>query len=161
MRFQLAFALVLMLAPIVAAGCPWSGTDAGDGTGTGIGAPRAQRRLYVRLGGVDGIRAVVDELVSRIAADPRIHEFFVNTDFRRFKSQLVIQLCEFSGGPCRYRGRSMRDVHRRLRIRSAHFEAMLQDASAALRTLKVGVRERHELLAILRALKPEIVEQAR
>src|SRR6266545_2991432 len=139
-----------------------AGADAGPDRGRGVPVVRhGRRRRDVRLGGVDGIRAVVDELVSRSAADPRIHEFFVNTDFRRFKSQLVIQLCEFSGGPCRYRGRSMRDVHPRLRIRSAHFEAMLQDASAALRTLKVGVRERHELLAILRALKPEIVEQAR
>jgi hemoglobin len=154
MRFQLGFVLVLALAPIMAAGCPWSSSDA-RGAREG---PRSTRRLYVRLGGVDGIRVVVDELVSRMAGDPRIHQFFVKTDFRHFKSQLVIQLCQLSGGPCRYRGRPMRDIHRGRRIRDVHFQAMLEDASAALQAAKVGTRERRELLALLRALRPQIVE---
>jgi hemoglobin len=108
---------------------------------------------------VDGIRAVVDEMVGRMAADHRIQQFFVATDFRRFKGQLVIHLCQLSGGPCRYRGRSMRQVHRGRRIRPAHFEAMIEDARDALRAARVGERERHEVLSMLRGLEPEIVEQ--
>jgi hemoglobin len=169
MRSQLglapALALGLALSAMPAAGCLLSGTDStsgiDDGGDTVRPGPSSGSPLFVRLGGVDGIRAMVDEMVSRMAADRRIQRFFVDTDFRRFKAQLVVQICELSGGPCRYRGRSMRAVHRGRRIRPMHFEAMLEDVRDALKAAQVGERERHELLAILRALKPEIVERRR
>jgi hemoglobin len=172
MRFQegraAALAFWLALAAILAGGgCFLAGssetttTVEGDGEGGPRPGPSSGSALYVRLGGVDGIRAVVDEMVSRIAADRRIQRFFLDTDFRRFKAQLVVQLCELSGGPCRYRGRPMTAVHRGRRIRPAQFEAMLEDARDALKVAQVGERERHELLSILRGLKSEIVEPAR
>ncbi|HWM84765.1 MAG TPA: group 1 truncated hemoglobin [Kofleriaceae bacterium] len=170
LRLAPALAVSLALVGTLAAGClrgGGSGPGNGDGNGDGDGesgprpGPGSGSALYVRLGGVDGIRAVVDEMVGRIAADQRIQRFFVETDFRRFKSQLVVQVCELSGGPCRYRGRPMRGAHRGRRIRSAHFEAMLEDARDALKAAQVGERERHELLSILRGLKQEIVEPAR
>jgi hemoglobin len=170
MRFQLgsaaAFAACAVLPVLVSAGCLFSGTDTPpDGElvvdSTPRPGPSSGSRLFTRLGGVDGIRAIVDEMVSRMAADRRIQRFFVDTDFRRFKAQLVVQVCELSGGPCRYRGRSMRAVHRGRRIRPAHFEAMLEDARDALKEAQVGERERHELLSILRSLKPQVVEPRR
>jgi hemoglobin len=168
MRFQLgsaaAFAARAVLPVLVSAGCLFSGSEASpDGELVVDSTPRPSSgsRLFTRLGGVDGIRAIVDEMVSRMAADRRIQRFFVDTDFRRFKAQLVVQVCELSGGPCRYRGRSMRTVHRGRRIRPAHFEAMLEDARDALKEAQVGERERHELLSILRSLKPQVVEPRR
>jgi hemoglobin len=161
-----ALVLGLAMSAFLADGCFLAGTSEstttdGDGESGPPPGPSSGSALYVRLGGVDGIRAVVDEMVSRIAADRRIQRFFVDTDFRRFKSQLVVQLCELSGGPCRYRGRSMTAVHRGRRIRPAQFEAMLEDARDALKVAQVGERERHELLSLLRGLKPEIVEPRR
>jgi hemoglobin len=164
-------------APILALALAWllagpscSRTGSGPGTGSltdgDTSGPAADRRvtfgsgrtLYARLGGVDGIRVVVDELVGRMAADQRIQQFFVATDFRRFKGMLVVHICELSGGPCRYRGRPLRQVHRGRRIRPAHFEAMVEDVREALRAAQVGEREQTELLAILRTLEPEIIE---
>jgi hemoglobin len=168
-------ALALAFASALLPGCSRSGSASGSGIGLGSedgagadgpslpysnpnpGSPT----LYVRLGGVDGIRTVVDELVSRIAADPRIQQYFVHTDFRRFKSGLVVHICQVSGGPCRYRGRSMTRVHRGLRVRSPHFEAFMEDARGALKAAQIGERERYELLSILRSLKPQVVETAR
>lgn len=168
MRFQLGSAAALVaravLPVLVSTGCLFSGSETSpDGELVVDSTPRPSSgsRLFTRLGGVDGIRAIVDEMVSRMAADRRIQRFFVDTDFRRFKAQLVVQVCELSGGPCRYRGRSMRTVHRGRRIRPAHFEAMLEDARDALKEAQVGERERHELLSILRSLKPQVVEPRR
>lgn len=166
-------ALALAIASAILPGCSRSGSASGSGIGlggdegTGEGAEAYSNpdpgspTLYVRLGGVDGIRTVVDELVSRIAADPRIQQYFVQTDFRRFKSALVVHVCQLSGGPCRYRGRPMARVHGGLRIRSPHFEAFMEDARGALKAAQIGERERYELLSILRSLKPQIVEVAR
>ena len=79
----------------------------------GVGSPGGDGSLFVRLGGMDGVRALVDDLTGRLASDQRIQRFFVKTDFRRFKGRLVVQLCALTGGPCRYGG-SMTDVHRGL-----------------------------------------------
>lgn len=151
--------VALVLGAALLAGCPRGkggrGAEADPGASD---APVEDRSLYGRLGGVDGIRAVVDEMVGRMAADPRIQAFFVRADFRRLKSQLVVELCELAGGPCRYRGRTLRRVHHGRGIQRAHFEAMLEDTRDALRAMQVGDRERDELLAILRALEPDIVE---
>jgi hemoglobin len=150
-------ALVLGAA-LLGAGCPRTGGNEPTGDTGANNAPVEDRSLYGRLGGIDGIRAVVDEMVGRMAADPRIQAFFVRADFRRLKSQLVVELCELSGGPCRYRGRTLRRVHHGRGIQPAHFEAMIEDTRDALRAMRVGDRERDELLSILRSLEPDIVE---
>jgi hemoglobin len=149
--------LAALTGPACQRGAPAGPEEPSDGAASGS-VLESSKALYFRLGGVDGIRAVVDEMVGRMAADGRIEQFFVRIDFRRFKQQLVVQICELSGGPCRYRGRSMTQAHRGLRIRPAHFEAMIEDTRDALKAAQVGERERHELLSVLRGLKPEIVE---
>jgi hemoglobin len=68
---------------------------------------RTEKSLYDRLGGQPSISAVVDEFVARVAADKRINAFFARTDIAHLKMQLVNQICEASGGPCKYTGRSM------------------------------------------------------
>ena len=67
--------------------------------------------LYKSLGGKEGITAVVDDFVGRVAADNRINGFFKQTasDPKRlatFKMNLVDQICEASGGSCKYKGRT-------------------------------------------------------
>ena len=59
----------------------------------------ASPTLYDNLGGKPAIVAVVDEFVSRVAADKRINDFFagVTRDPQRlasFKGKLVDQICQ-------------------------------------------------------------------
>ena len=70
-----------------------------------------EKSLYERLGGKAAITAVVDDFVGRVAADNRINSFFATTDIPRFKMNLVNQICEASGGPCKYTGRDMKTTH--------------------------------------------------
>jgi hemoglobin len=123
--------------------------------GAGAGAAGGDGSLFVRLGGMDGVRALVDDLTGRVASDQRIQRFFVRTDFRRFKGRLVVQLCAHTGGPCRYGG-SMTEVHRGLAIKAQHFDAFMEDAAASLTVVRLSARDRVELLKLLRAMKPEI-----
>jgi hemoglobin len=147
----------LALPAVVAMGAILVGCPAcGAGAGTGAGSPGAEG-LFVRLGGMDGVRALVDDLTSRLAADERIQHFFVKTDFRRFKGRLVVQLCALTGGPCRYGG-SMAEVHRGLRIKAQHFDAFLEDVAASLTVVRLSAGDRVELLKLLRAMKPELVK---
>ena len=113
--------------------------------------------LYSRLGGKAAIRLVVEDFVQNVAEDRRINGFFGTTNIPRLKRLLVEQICQASGGPCRYSGRSMRAAHRGLGIGNADFNALVQDLGRSLNKYGVPAREQRELTAILLPLKREIV----
>ena len=115
------------------------------------------KSLYERLGGMDAIRAVVDDFVGNVAADKRINKFFANTDITRLKSNLVNQICQGTGGPCVYTGRSMKDAHAGMGVRSSHFNALVGDLGKTLNKFKVPAHEQKELVAILAPMKKDIV----
>ena len=113
--------------------------------------------LYSRLGGKPAIRAVVEDFVGNVAADSRINGFFAKTNIPRLKRLLVEQICQGSGGPCRYSGRSMKASHRGLGIGGADFGALVEDLVKTLNKFGVPEREQKELLAILGPMKRDIV----
>ena len=139
---QLALAGLLVVA---ACGAKSTGEKAGG------------KSLYDRLGGKEAITLVVDDFVANIANDSRINTRFVNTDIPAFKGKLVDQICEATGGPCKYTGKSMRESHTGLRISEAEFTALVEDLQKSLNKYKVGEKEQAELLAALGAMKPDIV----
>jgi hemoglobin len=115
------------------------------------------KSLYERLGGKQAITAVVEDFVGKVAADGRINTFFAKTDLPRLRRLLVDQICAGSGGPCVYKGRSMKAAHRGLGIRDNHFGALVEDLKASLVKFGVPAREQGELLAILGPMKKDIV----
>ncbi|MGD1092460.1 MAG: group 1 truncated hemoglobin [Bryobacteraceae bacterium] len=120
--------------------------------------------LYQRLGGKKSITAVVDEFIGRVAADNRINHFFAQTaaDPKRmamFKKNLVDQICQASGGPCKYMGKDMKTAHAGMGISSADFGALVEDLVGALDKFKVGEKEKSELLGALGPMQSDIVEK--
>jgi hemoglobin len=65
--------------------------------------PTPRPPLYQRVGGIAALRAVVDELAARLAADPELADRFASVDFRTYKRHLLAELCGLTGGPCRVR----------------------------------------------------------
>src|SRR5712691_2903525 len=82
----------------------------------------ADKSLYDRLGGKDAITAVVDDFVDRVAADNRINKFFAKANVPRLKMMLVDQICEATGGPCKYTGRDMKSAHKGMGITNTAFD---------------------------------------
>lgn len=118
-----------------------------------------EQTLYERLGGIDAITAVVDEFVANVAADTRINRFFAGTDIPRLKRLLVEQICQATGGPCTYTGRSMKEVHMGMGLTDADFNALVEDLVKALDKFNVPEREKNELLGLLGPMRSDIVEQ--
>lgn len=123
-----------------------------------------EKSLYERLGGKKAIVAVVDEFVGRVAADNRINGFFKETasDPNRlagFKSKLVDQICEASGGPCKYTGKDMKSAHQGMGISEADFNALVEDLVGALDKFKVAPADKQTLLGVLGPMKKDIVEK--
>jgi hemoglobin len=123
-----------------------------------------EKSLYERLGGKKAIVAVVDEFVGRVAADNRINGFFKETAsdpsrLAAFKGKLVDQICEASGGPCKYTGKDMKSAHQGMGISEADFNALVEDLVGALDKFKVAPEDKQTLLAVLGPMKKDIVEK--
>ena len=123
-----------------------------------------EKSLYARLGGKKAITAVVDEFVSRVAADTRINRYFASAaadpkHLAMFKMKLVDQICQASGGPCKYTGKDMKTAHAGMGITGAEFDALVGDLVGALDKFNVGTQEKNELLGALGPMKSDIVEK--
>jgi len=115
--------------------------------------------LWERLGGQPAVTAVVDDFIANVAADPVINQRFARTDVPKLKRLLVEQICEATGGGCKYTGRTMRESHRGMKITGAEFNAMGGDMLKTLDKFNVPQREKDELMALLGSMSPEIVGQ--
>jgi hemoglobin len=139
-------ATVMILTLVLATGAVWAEGSKG-------------KPLYERLGGKDAITAVVDTFVGKVGADQRINGYFASTDLTKLKMHLVNQICEASGGPCKYTGRTMKQTHAGMGVTDAAFGALVEDLVAALDHYKVGKTEKDELLGVLGPMKGDIVEK--
>ena len=131
---------------LLATGCASMG-DGGAGT----------KPLYDRLGGKPALTAVVDDFVANMAADTRINQRFQGTNIPRLKTMLVDQICEATGGPCKYTGKTMVEAHRAMNISDAEFNALVEDLVKTLDTFKVGAQEKTELLTALGGMRKDVV----
>jgi hemoglobin len=117
--------------------------------------------LYERLGGVYAIATVVDDFIDRIMDDPRlnanpkVNEAHVSR--AGFKYLVTEQVCQATGGPQRYTGKSMYDSHAHLDITEQEWQAFLDDFRQTLDKFGVPQTERAELFAIVDSTKKDIV----
>jgi len=121
----------------------------------------SERSLYGRLGGYDGIAAIVDDILALMRADARFARFGTgrSIDSKNRAQQLTVdQICSLTGGPCYYMGRDMKTSHAGLGITASEWEANLELTRLALRKNHVGEREQAEFLALLGRYKSDIVE---
>jgi hemoglobin len=116
------------------------------------------KSLYDRLGGGDAIHALTESWVARVGGDDRANGKFVRTDLPRIKKQVADQLCEATGGPCTYTGRSMRETHAGMKITAGEFDVVMQHLGAALDELHVPKAEQDELVGLLQPMRDGIVE---
>ncbi len=120
---------------------------------------KSDKSLYDRLGGKPAIVAVVDGFTAKVAADQRINARFSNTDIPHFKAMLVDQICEASGGPCKYTGKDMKAAHAGQNVTSDEFNALVEDLQTTLTEMKVAASAQKDLLGALAPMKPQIVGQ--
>lgn len=119
--------------------------------------------LYERLGGVFAIATVVDDFIDRIMDDPRLNanpkvkEAHHKVARAGFKYLVTEQVCEATGGPQRYTGRSMLDSHLHLDITEPEWQAFLDDFRQTLDKFRVPQAEQAQLLAIVQSTKKDIV----
>jgi hemoglobin len=116
------------------------------------------KSLYDRLGGGDTINALTESWVARVGGDDRANGKFARTDIARLKKEVADQLCEVTGGPCTYTGRSMRETHAGMGTTAGEFDVVMQHLAAALDEFRLPKAEQDELAGLLRPMRDDIVE---
>ena len=122
------------------------------------GAAQAQGTLYERIGGEAKMRAVVTEFVDVMQADERINFTFANTDLAKFKKLLFEQLCNITGGPCQYTGRTMKESHQKLNVTNAQFNALAEDLYIAFERTHVPYHLQNKVVVLLAPMQKDIVK---
>jgi hemoglobin len=144
--------LISSIAAISLAACGGGSKKTADTT------PAANKSLYDRLGGQDAIKAVVKDFVEEnVAKDPRINARFANSDIPHLEQMLTEQICQASGGPCKYSGKDMKTAHTGMKITDAEFTALVDDLKKSLDKFKVGAQEQSDLIGALAPMKPDVV----
>ncbi len=130
---------------------------------TAVTQEKKEKSLYDRLGGVYAIATVVDDFVERLLVDdvlnanPAINEARDRVPKAGLKYRITSMVCEATGGPQKYTGRSMKESHKHLNITDREWEAMIADFKVTLDKFKVPEKEQNELIKILESTKKDIV----
>lgn len=126
----------------------------------GIKKPKPDS-LYTRLGGIESVRQLADELLPALRADPQLGRFWQHrgTDsIRREKELLIYFLCERAGGPYLYTGRGMAAVHEGMGVTASDWRLLVYHLERILENFQLEHEERAELLSSLDQLRADIVE---
>lgn len=135
--------------------------------------------LFDRLGGEQGLTALMEEFVPRTLQDPRVNweRYGVTRGGVSFESgksvawqptpehvtvlkKHMIEFLELAtGGPAHYDGKELKASHAHMHISNPEFDAVIGDLKVSLDRLKIPNTEQKELLAIVESTRPEIVTQ--
>lgn len=122
-------------------------------------SPFAGDAMLKAFHGQAGIARVVDDLVDRSLADPRIREIFEAHDMVRLRRTLKEQFCYILNGGCDYTGRDMTAVHKDLGLQNADFNALVEHLQAAMDREKIRYRDQNRFLAKLAPMQRQAVER--
>ena len=79
---------------------------------------------FTRLGGVAGVRAVVDELYDRAGADAELAPYFHTTDMESQRGRLTEMISAAIGGPPAPWLKGLDEAHRGRGISNRHFSLL-------------------------------------
>ena len=123
-----------------------------------VGERTRQASLYDRLGGPDVIAAVTDDFVAGVLGDRHLSRFFTGTLDSSLRQRVIDLLCEITGGPCVYKGRDMKAVHKGMGITDVDWKIAVDLFTKSLDKHHIAAHEHSEFLQIIRNMESQIVE---
>ena len=123
--------------------------------------------LYERLGGVNTIAVLVDDVVERsyvsevFNANPRIAEAHKRFPKPVYKFNATALVCMVTGGPQKYTGRSLKEAHQHLRATEKEWQELVKMIRDSMNYLKVPEKEQDEVIAIVESTKGDVVPSAK
>lgn len=116
--------------------------------------------LYQRLGGQEGVTAIVREATRNHLKNP-VHKtrFEVMADPARVERMLIEYFSQATGGPVVYTGKSMVDAHRGMNLNAQEFLAFMDDIVGAMDSLGVGAGAKYEIIGLMYRGKEQVLHK--
>ena len=146
-------ALAIALSGLLAAPA-FAQTAAAQAAATAAAAPAG---LYQALGEKPGITRLMDDFVNRVVKDPRIGGHFKDVKPAALKESLTDQICQLSGGPCKYEGADMKSAHADMDINKGHFNALVEVLQSAMDAQGITFAQQNRLLALLAPMHRDVI----
>ena len=116
------------------------------------------RTLYSRLGGAEGIRRIIDDVITAHLNNPVVRERFRKAeDLGRLKTKAWEFFCAGAGGPETYTGKDMVSAHKGMNITEGEYEAVTSDILSALAKNRIDDATAKDVTAILNSLKGQVI----
>lgn len=131
---------------------PYAVSDANAGA-----EPFEGMAMFEAFHGQAGVDRIVDGMLDRSVADPRISGIFVATDMVRLRRTLKEQFCYLLAGPCTYTGRSMQDAHDEIGLQPADMGALVEHLQDAMAEEGVPFHTQNRFLAKLAPMRRDVV----
>ncbi|AGH42886.1 group I truncated hemoglobin [Paraglaciecola psychrophila] len=108
-----------------------------------------QVNIYQQLGGRPKIEEVVDNFITEIEFDAVLFTFFKDSNIERFREKLSEHICMLTGGPCKYSGDSMQQVHAGMNITEAEFNHSVDLFINAMTKADIPHSVQNKVLAVI------------
>ena len=122
------------------------------------------KTLFERLGGTDGITAIVDDVIEAHVNNPAISARFtpyLNQPERlaNIRQHTIDFFSAGSGGAIEYKGKDMPSAHQGMNISAVEYMHVMEDIMGVLKKHQIDAESQKDVLAILWSLKDSIVSK--
>lgn len=118
--------------------------------------------LYERLGGEPALEAAVVRFYEAVMGDPLVAPFFSGHDMPALIDKQVAFMTMAFGGPNRYTGRELREIHRASvagGLSDAHFDAVAHHLAATLRGMNVEPGLIDEVMRVVGGTRGDVLNR--
>jgi hemoglobin len=120
--------------------------------------------LFERLGGTDGITAIVDDVIEAHMSNPTIAARFIPYQAQperlaKIRQHTIDFFSAGSGGAVPYHGRDMPTTHYGMNISALEYMQTIDDIMGVLEKHNIDETSKKDVLAILWSLKGMIIAQ--
>jgi hemoglobin len=126
--------------------------------------PKTTETLWERLGGKSGVTKIVDDFLALAAGDKKVNvtrdgKYELKEDeLEHLKKEVVDFVSSATGGPVKYTGKSMKEVHKGMGITNAEFDAAAADLKKAMKDNNVKKADIDAVLEVVETTRKDIVE---
>lgn len=115
--------------------------------------------LIRRLGGDEGVAALVEQLSARVKADPVMGPYFRDVDEEALNRHRAMFLSALLGGTQSYTGKTLPEAHGPFRLGDREFDAFLRVMRETLEAADVSMLDRQSVLRRLSRLRTDVVSR--
>ena len=119
--------------------------------------PESEEAIFDQLGGVEGVKTLIDDFYQRVLADEFLAHFFEKTDMDRLRHMQFEFIASALGGPVQYSGAELTAVHAGRGITNQHFAKFAGHLASAMEDRGIPHRVVDAMLGRLATFRDKVV----